>query len=111
MKYVVPIVLVALTAALMVLGLFTTGQAGDTLGVSKGSALHTAKADTPDQALANLLLDVQRRNWDRAYADVSTSSGITEPAFIQDWMGSERQSSLLFFPRRFRFAAPSRHQR
>jgi hypothetical protein len=88
MKYLVPIVLVALTAAFIVLGLFTTGQAGSTLGVSKGSALHTAKADTPDQALANLLLDVQRRNWDRAYADVSSSSGITEPAFIQDWMGS-----------------------
>jgi hypothetical protein len=88
MKYVVPLVLVAVTAALMVLGLFVTGQAGNTVGVTKGSALHTAKASTPDQALTNLLVDVQRRNWDRAFADVSSTSGITEQAFIQDWMGS-----------------------
>lgn len=88
MKYALPVVLVAVTAALMVLGLYGTGQAGGTVGVTKGSALHTAKADTPDQGLANLLADVQRRNWDRAFADVSSSSGITEQAFIQDWMGS-----------------------
>jgi len=88
MKYALPVVLVAVTAALMVLGLSVTGQAGGTVGVTKGSALHTAKADTPDQGLANLLADVQRRNWDRAFADVSSSSGITEQAFIQDWMGS-----------------------
>ena len=88
MKYALPVVLVAVTAALMVLGLSVTGQAGGTVGVTKGSALHTAKADTPDQGLANFLADVQRRNWDRAFADVSSSSGITEQAFIQDWMGS-----------------------
>jgi hypothetical protein len=88
MKYALPVVLVAVTAALMVLGLYGTGQAGGTVGVTKGSALHTAKADTPDQGLANLLADVERRNWDRAFADVSPSSGITEQAFIQDWMGS-----------------------
>src|SRR6202451_869267 len=88
MKYALPVVLVAVTAALMVLGLYGTGQAGGKVGVTKGSALHTAKADTPDQGLANLLADVQRRNWDRAFADVSSSSGITEAAFIQDWMGS-----------------------
>jgi hypothetical protein len=88
MKYAVPIILVAVTAALMVLGLFVTGQAGVTLGITKGSALHTAKASTPDQAMTNLLVDVQRRNWDRAFANVSTSSGVTEQAFIQDWIGS-----------------------
>jgi hypothetical protein len=88
MKYALPVVLVAVTAALMVLGLYATGQAGGTVGITQGSALHTAKADTPDQGLANFLADVQRRNWDRAFADVSSSSGITEQAFIQDWMGS-----------------------
>ena len=31
---------------------------------------------------------MQRRNWDRAFADVSSSSGITKQAFIQDWTGS-----------------------
>ncbi|MGA8274647.1 MAG: hypothetical protein WB919_24030 [Candidatus Sulfotelmatobacter sp.] len=88
MKYAVPVILVAVTVALMVLGLFVTAQSGITVGVTKGSALHTARADTPDQALNNLLGDVQRRNWDRAFADVSTTSGTSEQAFIQDWTGS-----------------------
>lgn len=72
----------------MIMGLFVTAQGGNTIGVTKGSALHTAKATTPDQALTNLLSDVQRRNWDRAFADVPSSSGVTEQAFIQDWYGS-----------------------
>jgi hypothetical protein len=88
MKYAAPIILIAVTAALMVLGLFVTSQAGVTVGVTKGSALHTAKATTPDQAMTNLLVDVQRRNWDRAFAGVSNSSGVNEQSFIQDWMGS-----------------------
>ncbi|MGD1023388.1 MAG: hypothetical protein ABR880_11450 [Candidatus Sulfotelmatobacter sp.] len=88
MKFAIPIVLVAVTVALMVLGLYVTGQAGITVGVTKGSALHTARASTPDQALINLLVDVQRRNWDRAFAGISSTSGISEQAFIQDWMGS-----------------------
>jgi hypothetical protein len=88
MKYATPVLLVAVTAALMVLGLFVTGQAGSTLGVVKGSALHTVAATTPEDALNNLLTDVQRRNWDRAFADVSPSSGVNEQNFIQDWLGS-----------------------
>jgi len=88
MKYAVALVLVAVTAALMVLGLFVSGQAGTTVGVTKGSALHTSRASTPDQAVTNLLVDVQRRNWDRAFSNVSSASGIREQAFIQDWIGS-----------------------
>jgi hypothetical protein len=88
MKYAIAIILVAVTAGLMVVGLFVTAQAGGTIGIAKGSALHTAKASTPDQALNNLLADVQRRNWDRAFANVVSTGGITEPAFIQDWIGS-----------------------
>ncbi|MGA7399436.1 MAG: hypothetical protein WCC99_17195 [Candidatus Sulfotelmatobacter sp.] len=95
MKYAIPIILVAVTVALMVLGLYVTGQAGITVGVTKGSALHTARASTPDQAVNNMLVDVQRRNWDRAFADISSTSGISEQAFIQDWMGSN--GSLLSF--------------
>jgi hypothetical protein len=88
MKYVIPVLLVAVTVVLMVLGLYVSGQAGVTVGVTKGSALHTARASTPDQAVTNLLVEVQRRNWDRAFAGVSSASGISEQAFIQDWMGS-----------------------
>ena len=90
MKYAVPIILVAVTVGLMVLG-FVRHHAGRRSGGRHqgfGSAL-PRKPTTPQQAVDNLLLDVQRRNWDRAFADVSPSSGITKQAFIQDWIGSD----------------------
>ncbi len=90
MKFALPIILVAVTAVLMVFALFGAGQARGTVGIASGSAVYglTPRANTPQQALTNLLADVQRRNWDRAFADVSKSSGVTEQAFIQDWTGS-----------------------
>ncbi|MHB8217939.1 MAG: hypothetical protein ACYDDS_17845 [Candidatus Sulfotelmatobacter sp.] len=88
MKFILPIILVVATAALMVLGLFVGGQAHGTIGIAAGSAVYTPKASTPEQALKNLLVDVQRRNWDRALADVSKNSITDKQAFIQDWTGS-----------------------
>ena len=74
MKFILPITLVVATAALMVLGLFMGGQAHGTVGIAAGSAMYTPKANNPEQALKNLLVDVQRRNWDRALAEVSSLS-------------------------------------
>jgi len=90
MKIILPILLVAVTAVLIVLALFGAGQAHGTVGIAAGSAFYglTPKPATPQQALTNLLSNVQRRNWDRAYDDVSKSSGVTEQAFIEDWTGS-----------------------
>jgi len=88
MKFILPIILVVATAALMVLGLFVGGQAHGTIGIAAGSAVYTPQASTPEQALKNLLVDVQRRNWDRALTDVSKSSITDKQAFIQDWTGS-----------------------
>jgi hypothetical protein len=90
MKFVIPITLVVLTVLLMVAGLVWTGHAGGTVGIAAGSAMYglTPKADTPEHALANFLADAQRRNWDRAYADVSKTSDVDESSFIQDWIGS-----------------------
>jgi hypothetical protein len=46
-------------------------------------------ATTPEQALSNFLIDVQRRNWDRAFASVErTNDSVNEQAFIQEWIGS-----------------------
>ncbi|HTC46748.1 MAG TPA: hypothetical protein VK722_05475 [Candidatus Aquilonibacter sp.] len=87
MKYAVPVILVVATAFLMVLGLYVTGQAGSNLGVAKGSALYSS-ASTPEQALDNFLIDVQRRNWDRALANIASSSPVDKQSFIQDWLGS-----------------------
>jgi hypothetical protein len=90
MKRILPIVLVIVTVALIGLSLVSTSGARGTVGVAAGSAMYglTPKAATPEQALNNLLLDVQRRNWDRAYGELAKSSGSDETAFIQDWTGS-----------------------
>jgi hypothetical protein len=88
MKYILPIILVAVTAVLMVLALFGAGQARGTVGIAAGSAVYTPKASTPDQALKNLLVDVQRRNWDRALAAISKTTPTDKQSFIQEWTGS-----------------------
>jgi hypothetical protein len=87
MKYAISLMLVVVTAGLVVLGLFVTAQSGNTVGVAKGSALRNANG-TADEALNTLLIDVQRRNWDRAYDAVADKSDVPEAAFIQDWTGS-----------------------
>ena len=91
MKFILPIILAAATAVLIVLALIAPGNAGGkTVGISAGSAFYglTPKASTPDQALSNLLLDVKRRNWDQAYAEVSNPRPADKQSFIQDWTGS-----------------------
>jgi hypothetical protein len=88
MKFTLPVILVVATAALMVLALFGAGQGRSTVGIAAGFAVYTPKADTPEQALKNLLVDVQRRNWDRALAAVSKTSATDKQSFIQDWTGS-----------------------
>lgn len=88
MKFTLPIILVVVTAALMVVGLFIGGQARGTVGIAAGSAVYTPKASNPEQALKNLLVDVQRRNWDRALAGVSKNSATDKQSFIQEWTGS-----------------------
>ncbi len=92
MKRALPaIIILAVTALLIFVGLTGVGGSAGTVGIASGSALpgFGASASTPDQALANFLLDVQRRNWDRAFsAVVRTSDSLNEPAFIQEWTGS-----------------------
>jgi len=88
MKFTLPIILVVATAVLMVLALLGAGQPRGTVGIAAGSAVYTPKASSSEQAVKNLLTDVQRRNWDRAFAAVSKSSATDKPSFIQDWTGS-----------------------
>lgn len=90
MKTALPIILVLVTAALMVVAITGTSTSRGTVGIAAGSAIYglTPKANTPEQALNNLLVDVQRRNWDRAYDALSKSSAADKQDFIQDWIGS-----------------------
>src|SRR5580765_593061 len=92
MKLALPIVIliVAVTVVLIFVGL-STGRSSGILGVASGAALpgFSASASTPEQALNNFLLDVQRRNWDRAFSSIErTSDNLNEQAFIQEWVGS-----------------------
>ncbi|HVI07032.1 MAG TPA: hypothetical protein VND65_01935 [Candidatus Binatia bacterium] len=90
MKIILPIILIVVTAGLMVIGLTSVGQTHGTVGIAAGRAFYglTPKSTTPEQALNNFLADVQRRNWDEAFAGVSKSSGGDEQEFVQSWLGS-----------------------
>jgi hypothetical protein len=90
MKIVLPIILVVVTALLMVAALSGAGSGPARIGIATGSAFYglTPKAATPQQALNNLLSDVQRHNWDQAFNALSKTSATDEQAFIQDWIGS-----------------------
>jgi hypothetical protein len=92
MKRTLPIVilLIVVTAVLMFVGL-TSGRTSGNVGVAAGAALpgFAASASTPEQSLGNFLLDIQRRNWDRAFSVIErTSDTLNEQAFIQEWIGS-----------------------
>lgn len=84
------ILIVAVTVVLMFIGL-STGRSAGTVGIASGAALpgFNSSAPNPEQALNNFLLDVQRRNWDRAFSSVErTSDTLDEQGFIQEWVGS-----------------------
>jgi hypothetical protein len=90
MKLALPIMIIAVTVLLLGVGLTSAGRSA-TVGIASGSALpgFTANASTPEQALNNFLLDIQKRNWDRAFASVERTNGsLNEQAFIQEWIGS-----------------------
>jgi hypothetical protein len=91
MRRLLPIIIVAVTVLLMAVGLTGAGRSRGTVGIASGSALpgFSTNANTPEQALANFLIDVQRRNWDRAFSSVErTNDSVNEQAFIQEWIGS-----------------------
>jgi hypothetical protein len=89
MKITLPIILVVLTAGLMAVALYGAGSNPARIGIATGSAVYglTPKSSTPQQALANVLVDVQRRNWDRAFDALSKTSAADKESFIQDWLG------------------------
>jgi hypothetical protein len=75
----------------MFVGLTSVGRSAGTVGINAGGALPGFSSDTstPEKALTNFLLDIQKRNWGRAFASTErTSDAINEQSFIQDWIGS-----------------------
>ena len=93
MKRTLPIVIVivAVTVLLMFVGLTSVGRSAGTVGINAGGALPGFSSDTStlEKALTNFLLDIQKRNWGRAFSSTErTSDAINEQSFIQDWIGS-----------------------
>jgi len=90
MKFILPLALCAVTVILLAVGLAVRPPSRGNVGVARGSAIvGWANASTPEQAMANFLADVQRRNWDRAFAELQrTSDSVSEQDFIQEWLGS-----------------------
>ncbi len=93
MKRALPLVMIILaaTALLLFVGLRGSGRYTGTIGVASGSALpgFSANATTPEQALSNFLLDIQKRNWDRAFSSIERTNGsLDEQEFTQEWMGA-----------------------
>jgi hypothetical protein len=91
MKRALPIVIVLIvaTVTLIVVGL-NYGRSSGSVGIISGSALPGLSGDVsnPEHALANFLQDLQRRNWDRAFAKLErTSQTLTEDSFVQEWSG------------------------
>ncbi len=90
MKRTLPIVIVivAVTVVLLLVGL-APGRWAEAAGISSGALpVLTANPANPEQALNNFLVDIQRRNWDRAFANIERSSeSLTQQAFIQEWVG------------------------
>src|SRR5260370_5923784 len=92
MKHILPIVIVAVTAILIALALTGAGGPAKTFGIASGSALpgFAPKAASPEQAVANLLIDVQRRNWDRAYSGLAKAYNRADAtSFKRDWTGTD----------------------
>jgi hypothetical protein len=94
MKRGLPIVLivVVVTVVLIILGLTVGGPSSSgTVSIVRGSALpeFSSNVSSPEQAVSNFLLDVQKRNWDRAFGSLErTSQALTEKEFVQEWTGA-----------------------
>jgi hypothetical protein len=89
MKIILTIVVA--TVLLIAVGLLGADQTkAGTIGFATGSALPglTPKADTPEQAVANLLNDVRKRRWTEAYSALSKTSSVDEQTFREEWQGS-----------------------
>jgi hypothetical protein len=85
------ILVLVVTAGLIVIGLAGPGRGAGTLGVASGSAVPglTPAAATPEQAITNLLGNVQRREWQGAYAQLANSSEVDQTQFTKELAGRD----------------------
>jgi hypothetical protein len=91
MKIVGPILIALVTAFLIVIGLAQSGHSGITVGTASGSApsFLTRAASTPEQAVANLLTLLQKRDWTAAYSQLANSTEVEPAQFTREMAGSD----------------------
>ena len=91
MKFLIPILVIVVTAALVVLGMFAPAQAGAVGGAGSGSAVPglARAARTPEQAIADFLTEVRKHNWDTAYSLLANSAEFEESLLARDMGGGD----------------------
>jgi hypothetical protein len=107
------VILVAALVVLLVLGLSGAGRSSGTVGVAAGSALpgFSGNASTPEQALSNFLLEVQRRHWDRAFASIERTKSNPDPGSLRSGLDRiEWRPAFILKPGKIRGAAAARHR-
>src|SRR6266700_7989059 len=73
------------------MGLAGTSSGSGTVGVASGSALPglTPTAATQEQAIANLLSKVQRRDWQAAHSELANSAQVDQAQFTKELAGRD----------------------
>jgi hypothetical protein len=89
MRFGIPLIIFVITLALVAVGPLWSGRSIGTVGIAQGPAIPGLdSAKTPEAALANFLLDVQRRNWDAAYKQTAANAARADEAFIGQLAGT-----------------------
>jgi hypothetical protein len=91
MKIVGSVVIALLTAMLIAIGLVQSDHSGRTIGAASGSLILAAKsaASTPEQAVANLLRELQGRDWRAAYSELANAGEVDWAQFTREVAGSD----------------------
>lgn len=91
MKIVGSVVIAMLTAILIVIGFLQSDHSGRVVGAASGSMVSIGKsaASTPDQAVVNLLAELQRRDWSAAYSELANAGEVDRAQFTREMAGSD----------------------
>ena len=90
MKSTISILIFVATAVLVIVGTLTPGLAGWTANEGAGATYTSSSAGgaAPQQALGTLFQNVQKHDWDAAYAQLADPNQVDQASFIRDLSGS-----------------------
>ncbi len=90
MRYLIPIIMLVVTAGLVALGTLGPIRPGATTGIASGTALPglSTAAATPEQAVGRLLNQIQKREWRAAYSELANKGDVDQALFTRDLTGN-----------------------